>query len=154
MRGLGVLTLYLFVALGSASALCAPAQPISLVVDASDAPRRLLHATLAIPVTPGKLTLVYPRWGIPPSEAPGATVDNIVGLQMKARDRRVEWTRHPGDMFAFDLQVPEGVETLDVSMDVTAPLQRSDMNAATGQLLVLDWQTVVLYPQGSAVGEL
>ena len=35
--------------------------PIELEVDASDAPRHLLHARLVIPATPGPLTLSYPK---------------------------------------------------------------------------------------------
>jgi predicted metalloprotease with PDZ domain len=138
----------------AASQCSAAEQAISLYVDATDAPRRLLHSQLTLEVSPGKLTLVYPRWGIQTYGAPAATVDNIVGLTVKAGDRSIDWARDPVDMFAFHLNVPEHVSTLQVSMDVVAPVQRSDMNAATGQLLVLDWQTVFLYPQGANVADM
>lgn len=141
-------------AFGAFTAQCATPEPMSLYVDASDAPRRLLHSQFSLAVSPGKLTLVYPRWGIPTYEAPAATVDNIVGLRIKAGARRIDWARDPVDMFAFHLTIPDHTNTLEVSMDVVAPPQRSDMNAATGQLLVLDWQTIVLYPKGATVTEL
>ena len=35
---------------------------LTLDVDASEAPRRLLHATLRVPATPGPLTLQFPKW--------------------------------------------------------------------------------------------
>ena len=36
--------------------------PIRLNVDASDAPQRLLHATMQFPVKPGPMSLLYPKW--------------------------------------------------------------------------------------------
>ena len=47
--------------------LCMPllatgAQRLQLTVDAREAPRRVLRARLTIPVAPGPLTLVYPKW--------------------------------------------------------------------------------------------
>jgi hypothetical protein len=34
---------------------------ISIAVDATEAPRKILHAKLRIPATPGTLTLYYPK---------------------------------------------------------------------------------------------
>ena len=39
----------------------APA-PITIAVDASEAPRLILHERLVIPATPGEMTLYYPNW--------------------------------------------------------------------------------------------
>ncbi len=55
--------LFCLAAAGFAATTSAGTQPIQLRVDATDAGRRLLHAYLEIPVKPGKLTLVYPKWG-------------------------------------------------------------------------------------------
>lgn len=38
------------------------AEPIELSVDAGEAPRKLLHARMRVPASPGALTLVYPKW--------------------------------------------------------------------------------------------
>jgi predicted metalloprotease with PDZ domain len=57
------------------------------------------------------------------------------------------------DLFVFRVRIPEHVDTLHVALDVVAP-ERTDMNAATGQLLTVDWQTLVLYPRGARVAEL
>jgi len=47
-----------------------PAPPrITLSVDATEAPRKILHARLTIPATPGVLTLDYPKW-IPGEHGP------------------------------------------------------------------------------------
>lgn len=144
----------LAVSLAPSTSLASPSQPVSLYVDATGAARRLLHSELVMPVHAGPLTLVYPRWGIPTYEAPVSVVDNIVGLKIFGDGRPIEWRREPADMFAFHVDVPIDVRKLTVSLDVIAPSQRSDLNAATGQLLVVDWQTVVLYPTGAAVNDL
>ncbi len=120
-----------------------------LALDARDAPRRLVHATLTIPVMPGPLTLVHPRWAIPTDEAPATVLDDVVGLTLAAAGRPLAWQRDPVDLFAIRTAVPTGVTTITASLDVVAPAERSDLNAATGQLFVVDWQTVLLYPRGT-----
>ena len=45
----------------------------------TDAPRKILHAMLSIPVQPGPLTLVYPQW-IPGEHGPTGPIDNLAGL--------------------------------------------------------------------------
>src|SRR6185369_17248411 len=58
-------------------------QPIALDVDATDAPRKILHARLRIPAQPGKLTLLYPEW-LPGEHAPTGPITDLVGLKMSA----------------------------------------------------------------------
>ena len=128
-------------------------QPISLYVDASDSARKLFHSELAIPVHPGPLTLVYPRWGIPTYEFPVGVLNNIVRLKMSGNGQTIEWKRDLVDKFSFHVMVPDSVKVLNVTMDVIAPANRSDLNAATAQLFVLDWYTLVLYPQRAASDE-
>ncbi len=126
---------------------------LSLTVDARDAARRLLHSELTMPVHPGRLSLVYPRWAIPTYEAPRSIINDIVDLKFIANGKQLAWQRDPLDMFVFRLMVPKGVTELTVTMDVTAAPQRTDFNTTTGQLLVLDWNTMLLYPQGAAASE-
>ncbi len=124
--------------------------PISLTVDARDGAHRLLHSELNIPVHAGPLVLVYPRWAIPTYEAPNTILDNIVDLRFTANGKPVAWHRDLVDMFTVHIEVPPGVRTLTVRLDVAAAPQRSDFNATTGQLVILDWNTMLLYPKGAA----
>lgn len=139
-----------------ASCLAAPGgqKPISLYVDASESPRKLFHAELSFLVQPGPLTLVYPRWGISTYEFPTRILNDIVRLKMSGAGNAITWKRDLVDKFAFHLVIPEGVDELNVSMDVVAPHDRSDLNAATANLFVLDWYTLVLYPLGAATDEI
>ena len=53
--------------------------PLHLQVDASDAPRRLLHVQMSLPAKPGPMTLLYPQW-IPGEHGPTGPLVNLVGL--------------------------------------------------------------------------
>src|ERR1700757_1685242 len=82
-----------------------------LSVDATDAPRNILHATLTIPVTSGAVTIVYPKW-IPGNHRPTGPIQNFTGLHFKANGQELEWQRDLEDMYAFHLQIPAGVNEL------------------------------------------
>ena len=149
-------TLTLLVPLLSASAgtaFAAAPSPISLYVDATDVARGLFHSELDIPVKPGPFTLVYPKW--PPSyHAPFGPLNTIVRLKMSSEGRPIEWKRDLLDMFAFHLVVPPGVSALHVVMDVAAPRRPiADFGASTAHLFVLEWNSVLLYPQGAATDQ-
>ena len=87
-----------------------------LSVDATDAPRNILHANITIPVAPGAVTIVYPKW-IPGNHRPTGPIQNFTGLHFKAGGKELEWQRDLEDMWAFHLQVPAGVNELQASYD-------------------------------------
>ncbi|MBV9443605.1 MAG: hypothetical protein JO217_13060, partial [Acidobacteriaceae bacterium] len=66
--------------------------PIQVSLDITDAPRKILHAELKIPVKPGPLTLFYPKW-IPGEHGPTGPVDNLAGLVFTANGQNITWTR-------------------------------------------------------------
>ena len=71
--------------------LCAPilleAQktPIQITADLSEAPRKLYHAEVDIPVQPGPVTLTTPKW-IPGNHRPTGPVDDITGVVFTANE--------------------------------------------------------------------
>jgi predicted metalloprotease with PDZ domain len=141
--------------LAGASAF-AQSAPIKLDVDATDAPRKTLHAHLRIPAQPGKLTLVYPKW-IPGDHSPDGPITDLTGLKVTAAGNPIEWQRDAEDMFAFHLEVPAGVSAVEVALDFLLPPSSSDFASAasaTPQLLDLNWNQVLLYPKGAKAGEL
>src|ERR1041385_9394462 len=91
-------SLAIAVVLLSLSATAQNAERLS--VDATDAPRNILHATLTIPVAPGPLTLVYPKW-LPGNHRPTGPIQNFTGLHFKGAGRELGWQRDLGDMWAF-----------------------------------------------------
>ncbi len=90
----------------------AQSAPITLSVDLTDAPRKILHATEELPVQPGPLTVVYPKW-IPGEHGPTGPIENMAGFLITADGKPVEWQRDNVDMTAFHLTVPDGVTKLD-----------------------------------------
>jgi len=93
---------------------------IRIQVDASDAPRGILHSQLQMPVRAGKMTLLYPKW-IPGEHGPNGPITDLVGLKITAAGKEVAWERDPEDMFAFNLEVPQGAEVLDIAFDFLLP---------------------------------
>src|SRR5208282_4241622 len=89
-------------------------EPVRLAVDLREATKHIFHARLTFPVTPGPLTLVYPKW-IPGEHSPVGPIVNLTGLIFRAGGKEIEWRRDDVDMFAFHCQVPPGASELEVS---------------------------------------
>ncbi len=124
--------------------------PIQLTVDLTDAPRKIIHAQMTIPVTPGPLTLLYAKW-IPGEHMPDGPIDDLAGLFITANGQQLAWTRDDVNMYAIRVMVPEGVTHLDVKDDflATAPANGFSAGASTSaNLALLSWNELVLYPAG------
>jgi predicted metalloprotease with PDZ domain len=133
-----------------------PLSPIALHVDVTDAPRKLLHAHLELPVRPGPLTLYYPKW-IPGEHGPTGPVTNLAGLRMKAAGKPVAWRRDAADMFALECDVPKGASTLEVDLDFLASSATEGFSSAastTAELADVSWNQLLLYPKGARPDEL
>jgi predicted metalloprotease with PDZ domain len=140
------------------SALRATTRPgvIRVDVDETRAPQRILHTHLTIPVQPGPLTLYYPQW-IPGEHMPDGPINNIAGLRFMAGKKPLPWRRDLLDMFAFHLQIPPGVTSLDASFDFLISGAGSGYSSGASSTAVLNdlsWNHVVLYPQGYAAKDL
>jgi predicted metalloprotease with PDZ domain len=130
--------------------------PIRIEVDATQAPQKILHAHMQMPVKPGPLVLYYPEW-IPGEHMPDGPILDVAGLKFIANGKAVPWRRDLLDMFAFRLDIPDGVSTLDIDLDflLSAPATGYSAGAsATAYLDVISWNQVVLYPQGYPVRDL
>jgi len=129
---------------------------IHVNVDASDAPRRLIHVQLAIPAAAGPMTLLYPQW-IPGEHAPTGPIADLVALKIRARNQTLPWTRDSANLYAFRVNVPAGSAALDVAFDFISAADAggfSSGSSITTELAVLSWNQFVLYPQGAASDQL
>ena len=121
---------------------------IELNVDARDIDRRIQRVRERIPVSPGPLTLWYPKW-IPGNHAPTGPINQMAGLVIRGNGKVLQWTRDSGDMYAFRLQVPEDVGVLDIEFQYLSPTATDQGRVAmTPNLLDLQWHRVLLYPAG------
>lgn len=130
-----------------------PPGTISILVDATEAPRRIFHARLTIPVSPGPLTLYYPRW-IPGDHSPSGDIANLVGLKFEADGKALPWRRDLVDMYAFHLQIPSSTNSVVVMLDYVVPSDSANWTYSTAQRLGLCWWSVLLYPSGYSSDEL
>src|SRR5690349_11456854 len=124
---------------------------VKLQVDATDAPRRIFHVRMTIPAKPGPMTLLYPEW-IPGEHAPTGPIVNLVGLKIQSGGAIVPWKRDSVTLYAFHLDAPAGTTELEVAFDYISSPAPDGFTAgatATSQLAVLNWNLVLLYPQGS-----
>jgi predicted metalloprotease with PDZ domain len=143
-----------------AGAQTSTGRAMTLSVDLTDAPRKLIHAAEIISATPGPLTLVYPEW-IPGEHGPTGPIDDQAGFVIFALSAdgkacgpagtggRVKWERDKVDMYSYRLTVPEGCSKLTIQTDflATAPAAGFSAGASTSEnLAMLSWNTVVLYP--------
>src|SRR5262249_44118529 len=96
--------------------LAAAPVTMSLTLDARDAPRRILHAHLSIPVQSGPVTLNSPKW-LNGTHGPYGPVENLTGLHFAAGGKTLAWKRDAADLFKFHVDVPSGASRLDVDLD-------------------------------------
>lgn len=120
---------------------------LTLLVDAREAPRNLLHEKLTVPVSGGPVTLVFPKW-VPGEHAPANPVVDLVMLEGSVDGRRVAWHRDPVDLFAFTFDAPAGATSLELRYDsLLAP------GYTTPNLGLLNWNPALLYPRGTSVAQ-
>jgi predicted metalloprotease with PDZ domain len=122
--------------------------PITLAVDLTDAPRKLLRATETIAVTPGPMTLVYPEW-IPGEHGPTGPIINSTGIVITtSTGERVKWERDLVDMFSYHITVPAGVSSLNIKLDFIAATGANFTagGSTSANLALLSWNTLLLYP--------
>lgn len=146
----------MFAAMMAPGVLAQSDQAISLTVDASQAPLKIIRAHIVMPVKAGPLTLYYPKW-IPGEHAPDGPIANLTGLKFSADGKTIPWDRDLLDVFTFHVDVPTGAEHLDISFDYLEPAGTGAYTAgasATDKLVVLSWNQFVLYPAGTFVERL
>ena len=123
-----------------ASTLAASAQqaPIQIHADLTDAPRKLLHADIDLPVHPGPLDLITPEW-IPGAHGPDGPVHDITGIRFEVDGKTLPWRRDPVDTYEYHVDIPAGASTLHAHLDCI--FARAARTSVT-----LEWEHLMLYP--------
>ncbi len=134
-----------------------PAPTVTIALDATEAPRKILHARLTIPAKQGSLTLYYPKW-IPGEHEPSGPIANLTGLHFRANGQELAWRRDLLDAWTFHVDVPAGVNSVDAALDYLYPAVLesgfSSGSSATEKMAVVSWNQVLLYPAGWTSDEL
>lgn len=115
--------------------------PMTLVVDETQAWRRIAFVREEIQVQPGTVVLAYPRW-IPGEHGPTGPIQQFAALRIHVGPAMLAWTRDPEDINIIHIEVPAGIDTITVEFDTLLE------NTISDHQLLLAWNTVVLYPRG------
>jgi predicted metalloprotease with PDZ domain len=122
-------------------------KPIQITADLSDAPRKLFHAEIDLPVTAGPLTLITPKW-IPGDHRPTGPVDGITGVVFTANGQTLSWRRDDVDLYEFHLTIPAGVTSLHAHLDAIV------LTNVSPKLAYLEWDKIMLYPANTPVRDI
>jgi len=129
----------------------APAPHVTISLDATEAPRKIFHAHLMIPASPGTLTLYYPKW-IPGEHGPTGPIQDLAGLKFTASGQMLKWRRDLLDGWTIQVEVPSGTTNIEASLDFISPAGHEGIYtggaSATDKMTVISWNTVLLYPEG------
>lgn len=122
---------------------------ITVDVDATDIDRRIVSVRQTVPVTgPGPLILLHPLW-IPGNHGPVGPVDDLADLVVTADGRTLPWVRNTLHTSAFQVDVPAGVSSVEVTFKWLTPVSDSQGRVViTDEMLNIQWEKAVLYPAG------
>src|SRR6478672_2676791 len=119
---------------------------IAIAVDATDLSQRIFKVRETIPVAAGALTLLYPQW-LPGNHSPSGPIDKLAGLRITAAGKPLAWKRDPLNVYAFHVDIPEGVTSIQADYQYLTPTDGTQGRVVvTPNMLNLQWNAVVLYP--------
>jgi predicted metalloprotease with PDZ domain len=122
---------------------------IKLSVDATDTTRGIFEIHETIPVShSGDFILLYPQW-IPGNHGPTGPIDKFAGLTIHSGATKLAWKRDVVNVYAFHVNVPNGVKTIDAEFQYLSPVDTKEGRVVmTPQMLNLEWNAVSVYPAG------
>ncbi|MHB8462939.1 MAG: M61 family metallopeptidase [Vulcanimicrobiaceae bacterium] len=126
--------------------LATQSNPMTVVLDERTAPRGFAYTHMTIPVKPGPFTLDYPEW-IPGEHGPTGPLHDMSELRITANGQPIAWHRDQVDMYAFHIDVPQGVDRVNVDFTVllNVPNNFVDGQFATRNIMVGNWNRYLLY---------
>lgn len=122
---------------------------IQYQADITDLDRRIIRVSQTIPVAgPGPLTLLYPKY-LPGNHADTGPIQLLAGLTVTANGQRIEWLRDTLEPYAFHLDIPAGVTSIDVAFQQLTQPDSSNWRVLMAPAMVnLQWEKAILYPAG------
>src|SRR5215469_12486628 len=142
LRGFAIAVVLAIVALYLSAFAQSNLSPVMrLVVDETQASRKLAFVHEEIQVRPGALGLAYPKW-IPGEHGPTGPIQQFAVLQIHSENAILPWTRDPEEINTIHVSIPPGTKLIKVDFDALV------VNTISDHQLLLAWNTAVLYPRG------
>ena len=127
---------------------------LTVSVDASDLERRIVHVHETLSGLEGNTVLLYPKW-LPGTHAPEGPIDRFAGLKITSQGAAVAWTRDPVDVYAFHLHAGATTRSVDIDFEYLSPTSAEvGSTEISRDILILEWNAVVLYPAGYFVRDI
>jgi len=101
------------IAKGDLTAQSTPAPIMTLLVDETQAFRRIAFVHEQIHVQQGPLALAFPRW-IPGEHGPTGPIENFAALRVRSGDVSLPWTRDADDINTIKIDVPPNTNTVTI----------------------------------------
>ena len=120
---------------------------VTIHVDANDTAQGIFRVHETIPVQAGALTLLYPQW-IPGDHSPTGPINMLAGLKLTADGKPLKWKRDEYNVYAFHVDVPAGVSSIDASFQYLSGRTDSEGFEITDRMMDMAWSKVLLYPAG------
>jgi predicted metalloprotease with PDZ domain len=120
---------------------------VTLHVEANDTAQGIFRVHETIPVKAGALTLLYPQW-IPGDHSPTGPIAMLAGLKLSANGKPLKWKRDEYNVYAFHLDVPADVSTIDAEFQYLSGRSESEGFEFTDRMMAMEWSKVALYPAG------
>jgi predicted metalloprotease with PDZ domain len=130
----------MIVAVPGASAQSTSAPTMTLVVDETQAARRIAFVHEEIKVHPGLLALAFPLW-IPGDHGPTGAIQEFAAVRIHSGGTALSWTRDPEEIATIHVEIPANADRISVDFDTLLEDTISDHQ------LLLAWNTAVLYPR-------
>ena len=120
---------------------------VALSVNASDTAQGIFRVHESIPVKAGTVTLLYPQW-IPGDHSPTGPIAMLAGLRLSANGKPLTWVRDKYNVYAFRVDVPEGVTSIDADFQYLSERADDASFEITDRMMSMEWSKVALYPAG------
>jgi predicted metalloprotease with PDZ domain len=96
----------------------------------------------------GDLVMLYPKW-LPGNHSPSGQINKVAGFRATAGGRELKWVRDTLDVYAFHVNVPEGVRAIDIDFQYVSPTAGNQGRiVATPDLSSIEWIANSMYPAG------
>jgi predicted metalloprotease with PDZ domain len=128
---------------------------IQLTVDTTDNTRGIFNIHETIPVAKaGDFVLLYPEW-LPGAHSPEGSIRKVDGIRFSANGQPLKWVRDTLDVYAFHVEVPAGVTSIDADFQYLSPTADDQGRiVATPDMESIQWIANSLYPAGYYVRDI
>ncbi|HET7316244.1 MAG TPA: peptidase M61, partial [Sphingomicrobium sp.] len=128
---------------------------MQLTVDASDVTRAIFKIHQHVPVPgPGDFVMLYPKW-LPGHHSPSGQINKIAGFRATANGQELKWVRDDLDVYAFRVDVPAGVNAIDIDFQYVSPTAGNQGRiVATPDMASIQWIANSMYPAGYYVRDI